>query len=132
MQRSFESLAAYLNGSTVNVTVDGTPRRYTGAYVTDEFLRALGVQPALGRDFNAADNRAGAEKVALIGDGIWQRNFGGAQNIVGKAVRINGTPAVPGSARAVPVKADTKASAAHPPRATINPPFDGYKVRSSL
>ena len=29
-QKSFEHLAAYLNGSTVNVTVDGTPKRYTG------------------------------------------------------------------------------------------------------
>ena len=92
-QQSFELLAAYLNGSTVNVTVDGTPRRYTGAYVTEEFLRALGVGPVLGRDFTAADNRPGAEKVALIGHSIWLRDFGGAENIVGKGVRINGTPA---------------------------------------
>ena len=35
----------------------------------------------------------GAEKVALIGHGIWQRDFGGAPDIVGKGVRINGTPA---------------------------------------
>jgi hypothetical protein len=33
-QQSFERMAAYLNGSTVNMTVDGAPRRYTGAYVT--------------------------------------------------------------------------------------------------
>ena len=91
-QQSFELLAAYLNGSTVNVTVDGTPRRYTGAYVTEEFLRALGVGPVLGRDFTAADNRPGAEKVALIGHSIWLRDFA-AENIVGKSVRINGTPA---------------------------------------
>ena len=44
-QQSFELLAAYLNGSTVNVTVDGTPQRYTGAYITEDFLRALGVAP---------------------------------------------------------------------------------------
>ena len=44
-QQSFELLAAYLNGSTVNVTVDGAPRRYTGAYVTEDFLRILGVGP---------------------------------------------------------------------------------------
>lgn len=93
-QRSFELLAAYLNGSTVNVTVDGQPRRYTGAYVTEEFLRALGVRPILGRDLLAADNKPGAEKVALIGHGIWQRDFGGAPDIVGKAVRINGAPAI--------------------------------------
>jgi len=93
VQQSFEYLAAYLNGSTVNVTVDGAPRRYTGAYVTEDFLRALGVQPMIGRDLTAEDNAPGAEKVAIIGHGIWQRDFGGTPDIVGKAVRINGTQA---------------------------------------
>src|SRR2546426_11542995 len=40
-----------------------------------------------------ADNAPGAEKVALIGYGIWQRDFGGAADIIGKPLRINGTPA---------------------------------------
>jgi len=92
-QRSIDHLTAYLNGSTVNVTVEGTPRRYTGAYVTEGFLSALGVRPALGRDFSAADNQPGAEKVAIIGHGLWQRDFAGAADIVGKGVRINGSPA---------------------------------------
>jgi len=92
-QRSFELMAAYLNGSTVNATIDGTPRRYTGAYVTDPFLRILGVAPSLGRDLRPEDNAPGAEKVAIIGYGIWQRDFGGAADIIGKPLRINGTPA---------------------------------------
>jgi putative ABC transport system permease protein len=93
IQQSFERLAAYLNGSTVNVTVDGRPQRYTGAYITEDFLPSLSVRPIMGREFTAEDNRAGAEKVALIGYGIWQRDFGGAADIVGKHVRINGKPA---------------------------------------
>jgi len=92
-QRSFDQMAAYLNGSTVNMTVDGSPRRYTGAYVTDPFLKILGVAPALGRDLRPEDNLPGAPKVAILGHGIWQRDFGGARDIVGKGVRINGTPA---------------------------------------
>jgi putative ABC transport system permease protein len=92
-QKSFEALAAYLNGSTVNVTVDGRPQRYTGAYVTEDFLRILGVSPAMGRDFTAQDNTPGAGKVALIGHGVWQRDFGGAADIVGKGIRLNGKPA---------------------------------------
>ena len=47
----------------------------------------------MGRDFTPADNTPGAEKVALIGHGLWQRDFGGAADIVGKAIRINGKPA---------------------------------------
>ncbi len=52
-QTSFELMAAYLNGSTVNVAVNGHPQRYTGAYTTENFLRILGVSPILGRDFTA-------------------------------------------------------------------------------
>ena len=92
-QQSFEMLAAFLNGSTVNVTANGVPRRYTGAYVTEDFLRILGVGPSIGRDFMAADNEPGAPKTALISHALWQRDFGGSSEIVGTAVRINGAPA---------------------------------------
>jgi len=92
-QHSFDMMAAYLNGSTVNVTVDGQPRRYIGAYVTPDFLRILGVAPAKGRDFRPDDNVQGADKVALIGHALWQRDFGGTDDIVGRSVRINGKPA---------------------------------------
>jgi putative ABC transport system permease protein len=92
-QKSYDAMAAYLNGSTVNATVEGHPVRYTGAYVTENFLRILGVSPMMGRDFTAADNTSGAGKVAIIGYGTWQRDFGGAADILGKGVRINGKAA---------------------------------------
>jgi putative ABC transport system permease protein len=92
-QKSFDMMSAYLDGSTVNVSYNSQARRYTGAYVTEDFLRILGVSPFQGRDFVAADNVEGAAKVALIGYGMWQRDFGAAPNIVGTAVRINGKPA---------------------------------------
>jgi predicted permease len=92
-QQSFEKLAAYLNGSTVNISVDGHPQRYTGAYVTEEFLRILGTPPIMGRDFTPADNQPNAAKVAIIGHGLWQRDFGGAPDIIGKGFRLNGKAA---------------------------------------
>jgi len=92
-QKSFERMAAYLNGSTVNMTIDGTPQRLTGAYVTEDFLRILGERPVLGRDFEAADNEPGAPKVAIVSHQVWQRDFGGRADAIGKAVRINGKPA---------------------------------------
>ncbi|MGE5361644.1 MAG: ABC transporter permease [Bacteroidales bacterium] len=92
-QKSFERMAGFLSGSTVNMTVNGEPRRYTGAYTTPEFFRILGVGPLLGRDFTAADNRPGAEKVAIIGYGLWQRDFAGSKDVIGKTVRLNGKPA---------------------------------------
>jgi len=92
-ERSLAKMAAYLNGSTVNVTVNNQPQRYTGAYTTDQFLRILGISPIIGRDFRPDDNKPGAEKVAIIGYGIWQRDFGGTPDISSKDVRINGKPA---------------------------------------
>src|SRR6478736_9243404 len=50
-QHSFAMMAGYLNGSTINLTYNKNPQRYTGAYVTDDFFRMIGVTPAIGRDF---------------------------------------------------------------------------------
>jgi predicted permease len=92
-QRSFARMAAYLNGSTINVSYRNNPQRYTGGYVTEDFFRIVGVSPAMGRDFTADDNKPGAEKVTILGHEIWQRDFNGDPNIVGQAVRINGKAA---------------------------------------
>jgi putative ABC transport system permease protein len=91
--QSFTLMAAYTGGETVNMTVNGEPRRYEGACATPDFFRILGIGPALGRNFRAADDRPGAEKVAIISHGLWQRDFGGAGDIVGRVVRLNGDPA---------------------------------------
>ena len=92
-QKSFELTAAYINGSTVNLSYQGNPQRYTGAYVTDNFLKILGMAPARGRDFTPADNQPGAEKTTIISHELWQRDFGGIPDIVGKSVRLNGRTA---------------------------------------
>src|ERR1041384_6721174 len=92
-QRSFSMMAGYLNGSTINVTYNKNPQRYTGAYVTDELFKIIGVSPVLGRDFTAEDNKPGSPKVAILGDEIWRRDFNADPNIVGQAVTINGKAA---------------------------------------
>src|ERR1700716_1146806 len=92
-QQSFGMMAAYLNGSTINVTYKNNPQRYTGGYVTEDFFRIVGVSPILGRDFTADDNKPGAEKTTILGYEIWKRDFNGDPNIVGQSVRINGKAA---------------------------------------
>jgi predicted permease len=92
-QKSFAMMAGYLNGSTINVTYNNTPQRYTGAYVTDDFFKIIAVSPVLGRDFTADDNKAGAPKTAILGDKIWRRDFNADPNIVGQSVTINGKAA---------------------------------------
>src|SRR5438874_8042709 len=92
-QKSFSMMAGYLAGSTINVTYKDRPQRYTGGYVTEDFFKIIGVSPVLGRDFTIEDNKPGAEKVTILGDEIWRRDFNADPNIVGQSVRINGKAA---------------------------------------
>jgi putative ABC transport system permease protein len=92
-QHSFAMMAGYLNGSTINVTYKNNPQRYTGAYVTEDIFKMIGVSPVLGRDFTAEDNKPGSAKTAILGDEIWRRDFNADPNIVGQGVTINGKAA---------------------------------------
>jgi predicted permease len=92
-QKSFAMMSGYLNGSTINVTYKKNPQRYTGGYVTEDFFRIIGVAPVLGRDFTADDNKPGAEKVAILGNELWKRDFNADPHIVGQPIRINGKAA---------------------------------------
>src|SRR5437016_5532081 len=92
-QQSFAQMAGYLSGSTINVSYKNNPQRYTGAYITEDLFKIIGVSPIMGRDFTADDNKPGAEKVAILSHEIWKRDFNGDLNIVGQGVRINGKAA---------------------------------------
>lgn len=92
-QKSCSLMAGYLSGSTINVTYKNNPQRYTGSYVTEDFFKIIGVSPIIGRDFTAADNKPGAERVVILGYEIWKRDFNGDANVIGQNVRVNGKAA---------------------------------------
>src|SRR5438105_9400318 len=92
-QQSFAQMAGYLSGSTINVTYKNNPQRYTGAYITEDLFKIIGISPIMGRDFTADDNKPGTEKVAILSHEIWKRDFNGDPNIVGQGIRINGKAA---------------------------------------
>ncbi len=56
------------------------------AAVTSNYLRLLGIAPALGRDFTPEDERPGSPRVAMISYGLWQRVYGGRPDVLGKAI----------------------------------------------
>ena len=91
-QRSFDSLAASYPG-TVNVSGEGRPDRFDGAFVTANTFDVVRVRPILGRGFVKGDDSPGAPMTIVLGYGPWQRRFGGDPNVVGKALRVNGRPA---------------------------------------
>jgi putative ABC transport system permease protein len=87
---TFEELAS-LRAERVNLTGGGDPERVGAVRVSQNFLKTLGVQPVHGRDFTASD---GSEtRVILIGHGLWQRRYGGAVDVLGRAISLNGEPA---------------------------------------
>ena len=57
--------------------------------VSGEFFGVLGLQPILGRAFTPEEDRVpGANPVGVISYGFWQREFGGARDVIGRTVRV--------------------------------------------
>lgn len=89
--RSFGALAVYKNWLPAMTGAD-RPERFEGQRVSAEYFRVLGISPALGRDFQAADDQAGGPGVVIISDALWRRRFGGDPGIVGRSVTLDDSP----------------------------------------
>jgi predicted permease len=76
-------------GDDYNMSGTGAPERVHAAVVTANFLSLLGVNPAMGRDFTAAESQPGAPGVVLLTDGMWRRSFGASPSAVGHVVSLN-------------------------------------------
>lgn len=88
--RSFSAVAGQLYTSLTMAT-DGGPERIAGIGVTDGWSEALGVAPALGRDFTAEEERQGRSSgVLLLSDGMWRDRFGADPAILGRTLRLDG------------------------------------------
>ncbi len=88
------SLEALEAGSSDGATLsekDIAPQRYSLFRVSPGFFGMLHMGPVRGRDLLAADAKAGAGPVALIGYNVWQERYGG-RDVIGRMVRINSEP----------------------------------------
>ncbi len=88
----FNPLAAYeIIGFNLS---DGEelPERFSGARMTPNAFSVIRVKPALGRDFEEADAKPGAQLVAILGYSIWQNRYSGKPDILGKTIRLNEVP----------------------------------------
>ncbi len=91
--RSFASIGAF-HGMSVNLVGEGEPERLTGTALTGEVLPMLGVNPLIGRAFSGADDRSGVAGTVILSYGLWQREFGGSQGVLGQRVLLDGDPRV--------------------------------------
>jgi putative ABC transport system permease protein len=87
----FTALAAY---RPLNVTLSGgdQPERVPARMLTATMLPMLGVQPALGRSFSAAEDRPGGQPVVLISEGLWARRFASATSVLGQSLIVDDAP----------------------------------------
>lgn len=94
-QRVFSSLMAWSTNALSNVEVDGILAQHRVLAVSGNAYSELGTTPLLGRLLTPEDSNlsAGANlQVAVIGYEFWQRQFGGASDVVGRQIRIEGRP----------------------------------------
>jgi len=89
--QSFEALACYsgYGGADGNLAGGNEAEFVRGLRVSEDFFRAFGVYPALGRAFTTEEDTPGSERVAILSDGLWRRRFGGNPALIGQTVTLN-------------------------------------------
>src|SRR5262249_37803642 len=88
---AFESLAAYQRDDVV-MTGRGEAERLQLRRITESLFPTLGVQPILGRNMLPEEDKVGGERVVLLGEGFWQRRFGGDRKILGQTLVLDNEP----------------------------------------
>src|SRR6201996_7216628 len=91
-QSSFTEIAAYstLNPATVSLATNGRAEQVHRVIASGNLFSLLGVSPLIGRTLNARDEVAGNDHVAVLSASAWERYFGRAPSVVGRAVDLNG------------------------------------------
>jgi predicted permease len=81
----FDTRDVQINGGT-------EPVRAIAARIEADFLRTLGVQPALGRMFDATDQKQGRDRIVILSEAFWRRNFGADPNLIDRTIIVNAAP----------------------------------------
>jgi putative ABC transport system permease protein len=87
--QSFEGLAAYALTSA-NLTGLGDPERLSGLIVSPEFFSVLGTGLQMGRTFEPAEDRPGADNVVILTHEFWQQRLGGDPQILNRSIVLDG------------------------------------------
>ena len=66
--------------------------RLTGVAVTANLMPLLGARPFMGRGFAPSDAVPGSGRVLVLSYATWRREFGGARDVIGRTVRLQGLP----------------------------------------
>ncbi len=86
--RSFGALAAF-TPEVFNLTGRGDPEQIPAARVSWRFFEVLGIAPAKGRSFRAAEDKPGGDLVVMISDALWQRRFARDASVIGRTITLD-------------------------------------------
>jgi predicted permease len=87
----FESVSM-IGGAGYDVGSEGAPVRVPAQAVTPSYFHVLRVSPALGRAFTEEDATYQKDKFAILSYGLWNDLFARDPNVLGKEIRLSGTP----------------------------------------
>jgi putative ABC transport system permease protein len=91
-QQAFSNLFAW-SPTQFNIAPSGEVHNVQGLWVSGEFFQTLGLEPALGRFLNPADDTPGcAPGGAVISYSFWQHEFGGDRSVIGRALTLGRRP----------------------------------------
>ncbi len=89
--KSFEKMGM-ARADRASLTGEGEPELLGTVSVSGEFFQVLGTPALMGRTLLPADDEAGKGASVLLAYTLWQRRFGGDPKVVGRIIRLNGTP----------------------------------------
>ncbi|HVU47999.1 MAG TPA: ABC transporter permease [Terracidiphilus sp.] len=91
--QSFSSLAIVQPSETSLAASGGQlPEKLESAQCSWNLISTLGVRPALGRDFTAADDNLSANGTVILSWSLWKRRFGGDPGIVNRTIYLEAKP----------------------------------------
>lgn len=87
---TLSGVMAYTN-FFASLSIEGSSELVVGELVSEDYWSVLGVSPARGRAFTAAEfQAAGAGAVAVLSHPFWQTRFGADPEVLGRTFRLNG------------------------------------------
>ena len=88
-QTSFQFLAAW-QAFRLPLAAEGSAEWVMGESVGGEYFSVVGIQPALGRLIQPADDTPNAPRVIVLSDALWRRHFVADPTVVGHVVKLGG------------------------------------------